>query len=182
MTGFLLAFVLITIVIMVVIESVTVRFIYKSELIIRIDFLLIELILYPSRKRKRRRNKGNIFTGIKKGFARAAATKKALEHLLSHSRITVSELNVMGKTDDPAKLALSTQRANSLISAIITYLSLKTVSVTAGYNAFDTANENFDSVTIDVSLASTLFNVVSALAIFILNANRYKRKRGRGIV
>lgn len=182
MFGFLLAFVLITIVLMVVIETVTVRFIYKSELVIRIDFLLFELILYPSRKK--RRKKRNIIAGIRMRFARAAATKKALDHLLSHSRITVKELNITNKTDNPAELALSSQRTYSMLGAIITYLSLKTQAITTDQSTFITngTTEDTPPVTIDISLASTLFDVLSSLAVFILSANRYKRRRGRGIV
>ncbi len=183
MSGFLLAFILIMTVTLVVIETVTVRFIYRDELIIRIDFLLVQLILYPSRNRKRQRKRKNLLTEIRRGFSKASATKKALEYLFSRSHVTVRELDIRRKDDDPARLALASQRAYTVITIIIAYLSLKTEALVASNPPqILSESENEPRLTLDVSLASTLLRIISSFVIFISNAYRYKRKRGRKIV
>lgn len=174
MLGFSFAFILIMIVILVVIETVTVRFIYENELIIRIDFLLFLLILYPSRNKKRRR-KRKFFAGIRKRYFVASATKRALEYLFARSSVVVHEVNIASQIDAPAKLALFSWRANYLTSIIVTLLSLKTKNVTFS----DTAFNDDKNPSLDVSLSSTLFNLLSSLVIFSINAYGNKRKRGR---
>ena len=184
MAGFLLAFVLILIVILIISNSVTVRFVHKGEFVIQIDFFLFELLLYPSRKTGKRRKSKGFLSNIRDSFSRATATKKAVDHLLSHSRVTVREFDFIKKTENPSDLALSTQRRYNLISAAVAYLTLKAEAITADNTPYIIEGEakNAAPVKIDVSIVSTLFNIISSFVIFKINVYKYKRKRGRSIV
>ncbi len=184
MTGFFLAFLLIIPVTMLLIETVTVRVIYRDELVIRVVFLVFELILYPSRNRKpRKKEKGRIIR-IRKGLASSYATKRALEHLFSRSRVTVNEIDIAErKTKDPAQLAIATQRSRNIITVILAYLSFKSEALVAPKAQLIISDEATHSpLTVDVSLSSTLLGVISSLVIYFKNAKGYKRKRGRRIV
>jgi len=183
MAGFLLAF-FILIVAMLVVERVNVRVIYREEFIIRIYFLVFELILYPSRNRKRRRKRNNFICRIKKGLSSANATRRALEYLFACSRVTVRELDLTEKfKDNPAKLAIISQRNSSIITAILTYLSYTCESLVTEKTPLivSSAPDNIP-LTVDVSLNTTLIRVISSFAVYYSNLHRYKRKRRRKIV
>ena len=173
MLGFSFAFVLIAIVILVVIDTVTIRLIYENELIIQIDFLLFLLTLYPSRNKKRRKIKR--FLDIKKSYYIANATRKALEYLFARSTVVVRDVNLAKYTNDPAKLALATQHSLNLASFAVTLLSTKTKNVILSDSSFyDDKRTAFN-----LSLSTTLFYLLSSLVIYLFTAYGHKRKRGR---
>lgn len=184
MTGFLLTFLFIMIVTIVIIETVSVRVIYHKEFIIQVNFFIFELILYPSRNRKPRQKRGNRSSRIRRSAASVAATRRALEYLFSRSRVTVTKLDLAGKKDDePARLAIASQRSRTIITLILAYIALKSESlVTENPTMVINDTEGEAPLTIDVSLESTLPRVISSFVIYILNARRYRRKRRRKIV
>ena len=183
MTGFLLAFVLIMTVIMILSQAVTVRVIYRGELVIRIEFLLFELILYPTRNKKRR-PKENRKLRIRRGISSAFAARKAIGYLFLRSRVTVRELDLAERrASNPAELAIISQNSRTLINIILAYLALKSESLVTENTPMIISDTDYKSpLTIDVSLSSTMLGIISSFVVYSLNLHRYKRKRRRKIV
>lgn len=176
---------LLSIIILIIAESVSIRFIYVNELIIDFNFSLFKLTLYPSRnKRQRRKKRAGLKETIKNNFIRAASAKKSLEYLLKHSNVNIHELDFHTDYIDPANFILRVQNISTVILILITYLSLKTESIISEDTFFASSSEDNSDVKmhLDVTLKSTLFNIISAYFIFVLENKRRKGKQVRKIV
>ena len=184
MFNLLLALILIVLISFIVIQSVTVRITYANEPIIDIDFTLFALVLYPARTKNQSKHNKSKYHRIKNNFIKAAAVKRGLEFLFKRSHITVHDINVPERSSDPAKIAVRSQSISSIILIFLTYLSLKSESLTSEDKSFVYLRKEGDHhrTYIDLSLSSTLCNVVITFLIIFLEVRKLKRRQVRKFV
>ena len=182
MANLLIASALISALLLILAESVSVRFTYKNELKIDIDYLLFNLILYPTRNRspaKRKLKKGFV-ERLKSSFRRAFATRRALEFLFKHSRLTVHEINIPLSDTEPSRFILNSQNILSVISMLMAYLSLKSETLTTEDNILiSTEQDRLKNLpTLELTVKTTLLTTLLSFIIFGIE-NRKKRGKQR---
>ena len=155
----------------------TIRFVYRDEPVIIIDFLLFQLRLFPTRSgEKRVKSRDLTPKGIKEYFKNAIATKKALDFLFKHSIITVRTLDIHTQENDPAKETVYNGYLSTFICALLAYLRKKSLNLKSYTQPFTlTERGPTDSLTIDIAALSTLH--VIAFSLFILTKDKRKRER-----
>lgn len=182
MVSLVIAFLLASIFILVFSMSVSVRFIYRDELIIIFDFLIVQLLLFPFGKRAKSRKprKTNTDKGIKHRLRDVQAKKKALDFLLRHSNVNIYSIKVRAEESDPAKLTVYNGYIDTFICTAIIYLSTKSQK----FKNYDPPFSNLpipdgENPTIDITLY-TSFHVIAFT--FITYWKDKNRKRERKIV
>lgn len=185
MANLILAIIILAIFLLIIAETVIVRVTYTDEVIINIDFLLSQIILYPSRnRRKSRRQHTTLLKKFKKRIIVAGATKRAVDFFLKNSILTVHEINIPIDTTDPAKFVLLSQNASTLILMILTYLSLKSETLTSEDNTFISNNTNtlYDIPALDVTLKTGLYTVIVSALLFYVESKKIRRKQRQRFV
>lgn len=180
---FLLLLILITV--LIIIESVSIRFVYSKELVIEFDLLIFRLILFPSSKKGQKgKKRTDVSKRIKSNFIKAASFKKAIEYLLRFSKLKIEKIDLKLSNSDPAEFVLRAKNLSTVIYVLITYLSLKTESIITEDTFFVSPyDEGHDTEThLDVTLKSRLFHIIPALFIFFTETKRKKGKQGKKIV
>jgi len=182
MENFILAFIILVIFILLIAGSVSVRFIYRNEPVIIIDYLLFQMQLFPARKRKKssRRKKDSLPFKIRRSYRNTVATKNAVDYLLKHSDIKVKTFVIRAPLDEPSRLTVYNGFIDSLICTLISYLRIKSSRLYNSTLPFSNPQlPETDTPTIDVSLY-TAFHVIAFT--FIIFAKDKFRKREWKIV
>ena len=179
MANLLLTFIILSIFLLIIAETVYVRFTYNDEAVISIDFLLFILILYPSRKKKAKRKKSiGVISKFEQLITTSMAIKRSLNYLLKHSTLTVHRIEIPLSVDDPAKIAVQSQNLSSLVTVLLTYLSIKTAAITTRDDIFISGNNTLTKkTTLDFTLKSSLHTVIFSYLIY-LRKKRKIRKAG----
>ena len=157
--------------------AATVRFVYRTEPVIVIDFLLFQLHLFPARsKEKKRKARERADKRIKEAFRGAVSVKRSLDFLFKHSDITVHALNIRAQDTDPAKETVYNGYIGTVICAMLAYLRKKSLNLKNYTQPFALPEESSpDSPTIDITLFTSLH--VIAFSLFILSKDKRKRER-----
>ena len=181
MANLILAIIILSIFLLLIAETVTVRLTHNGETVIKFDFILFQFLLYPSRKHtKPKKRRSGLLQSFKKKLANAGAMKKAFDFFLGHSLITVHEINLPINTSDPAKFALLSQNASTLILMLLTYLSLKTETLNSEDYSFVTNELN--TTTLDVTLKTGLYTIIISALLFYIERKKIKRKQRQRFV
>ncbi len=149
---------LVTLLVVTLIQNVSVRLTYIDEVIIDVDLLFFRLIVYPARRRKRRKIR-DFGKNLMKNIKRAAALKRALDYFLSKSRLTLHRLSPKIEAETPARYALQQQNVSSIINVTLTYLSIKLGTLTLDDGIFLSDTEGDELVRFDATL-DTSFSVI----------------------
>ena len=182
MVNLLLAFILASIFLLLAAGTVTVRLVYIDEPVIVFDFLLFQIQLFPSRKRKKRSltKRADNENKIKKRYKNARATKKALDFLLKHSDVNIRAMKIRAEERDPAKLTVYNGYIDSIICALITYLRIKSLGFKNNNPPFSNPPlPDSENPSIDITLHTSLHVVAFT---FITYKKDKKRKWERKIV
>ena len=175
MISIILALNIISVFILTLACAATVRFVYRSEPIIIIDFLFFQIILFPARHRKK--SKKRAAGKIKQAIKNISATKKAFDFLFRHSVITVHDLDVHTQEDDPAKITIYKGYINARICALFAYLRIKSLNLKNYAQLFTPPRQNtVDSPTIDITLFTSLHVIAFSLIIFFKDIRKRERK------
>jgi len=170
MANLILFATLTSLLILILFSGLTVRFKLYGEATVEIEFILFKFILYPSRQstKKNLRPKKAFITRLKRSFTRARAAKAALEYLFSHSALILHDIKFPIKEDEPSKFVLKSESILLFISLILTYLYVKTETLTSEESALitDSGTSVFDSASVDLSLKTSLFRAVIAAIVY----------------
>ena len=181
MPNLLLFLLLITVSILIIIASVSVRFVYYNELIIKFNFLLFSIILYPNRRIKKRKRTNNQ-KKAKRRSLRISSFKKGFDYLLKRSTVRIDRIDLKLVEPDPARFVLQEKNISTLIYIFLTYLSIKANSILTEDTHFISYRQDCSNTHIDITLTSTLFHVATALFMFLKPNSEKKRKRARKFV
>lgn len=181
MLWFSLSLILFTILIITAIQIITVRFTRDEEIIIGVDAIFFKLIFYPSRKSGRKKRSVIGFKSkFKKTLSVAAATSKAMNFLLSRSNLTIHNIDVVLRTDDPANYAVKSQNIYSAIILFLTYLNLKMATISTEDDIFLKREKDFSALpTLDFTISTSIWVLLFALAKYYLKAQEVKRIVGK---
>ncbi len=183
MANLLLLLLLITISILIISMSVSVRFIYFDQPTLRFDFLLFNIMLLPSsRKRIKKGKKNNISKSTKSRLARATSLKKSLDYLLKRSNVKIEKIDLKLADTNPASFVLQEKNISTLIFILIAYLSFKSGNLITEDTHFISYGESISKTHIDITLTSTFFHILIAIFIFSHENAKKKRKRVKRIV
>ena len=172
-----LLLIILTFLIVTALQNVRVRLFFSDEAIIDVDFLLFRLILYPTRRRKKKRRKIRDYgKSIIKNIKRASRFKRTLDYLLENSSLTVHRLNIPIKAEDPARYALASQNISSLINIALTYLYLKLDTLkTEDDIFFSEAERREGEVKFDATLNTSLSVIITSLFRYLVNFGRVRK-------
>ena len=175
-----IALILFAIITITLLQNVRVHFFLSKDAIIDFDFLLFRLILYPNRKKARRKMDKSFGKSLIKSVKRAAAFKRALDYLLMRSALTVKRVDVSFDMQNPAKAALLTGNISSLFNIALTYLHIKLGTLNAEDGIFlrddgDSQPRLFIDATLDTSLSVIMISYLKYLTAgvtrFVRNEN-----------
>ncbi len=172
-----LSLILITALTVTLLQNVRVRFFLSDEAVIDFDFLLVRLIIYPTRRRKRKKRKIRDFgKNLIKNIKRASRFKRALDYLLEKSRLTIHRLNIPLKAENPARYALAAQNISSLINITLTYLYLKLDTLRTEDDIFfsETAPSR-DVVRFDATLDTSLSVIIISFFRYLVNLSGVRK-------
>jgi hypothetical protein len=142
---------------------------------------MFQFLLYPSRKHQgAKKRRSGLIQRFKNKIVYAGAMKKAFDFFLGHSLITVHEINLPINASDPAKFALLSQNASTLILMLLTYLSLKTETLNSEDYSFVTNELN--TTTFDITLKTGLYTIIISALLFYIERKKIKRKQRQRFV
>lgn len=182
MANLFLALILISIAILIAGASADVRFVYTDSPRVSIDFLFFTLLFYTDRERTRThgvKRKAGFFERIKSGIRKTKARGAALDFLLRNSRVTVHSINIPIKEKEPSELVIKSANLSSLILIIFTYLSLKAEKMALEDDDFLLTSYSMpkDEPTLDFTLRTTVYIILSALVIYLLKIRERSVKK-----
>lgn len=182
MVSLILAFVFASIFVMIISMAVSVRFVYREETVIIFDFLILQLELFPLRKRTklRKSKKRKSDKGIKHRLREVQAKKKALDFLLRHSDVNINSIKVRAEESDPAKLTVYNGYIDSFICTALTYLRIKAQNL-KNYNPHfsNSPLPDGENPTVDITLYTSFHIIAFSFITYLKDKNR---KRERKIV
>lgn len=164
-TAIILLFIYLTLV-----QEVTLRIVRTKETIIYIDFLFIQAILYPSRKKSKNKKKLSVFDFL-------AALNKSIPLLLKNSELTVNDLNFPVLQGNPASDATRSEAIAAIVFAILTYFKEKTRTIKLKDRVFTAYSLENNKSIIDVSLKFELFRFFYPVLIFVFELRKRKREK-----
>ena len=179
MVSLVLAFISASVFVLIISATVSVRFIYREEPIIIFDFVIIQLLLFPLRKRvpPRKSKKRTEDKGIRSRLRAVQAKKNALDFLLSHSDVNINSINVHSEVSDPAKLTVYNGYIDSVICTALTYLRIKSQNLkNCNFPFSNTPRPEDEQPTVDITLY-TSFHIVAFTFIKYLKDKNRKRER-----
>ncbi|MBO7304819.1 MAG: hypothetical protein J6V09_06320 [Clostridia bacterium] len=178
MANLLLFSALILVLILTAFESVTARLTYNEEVIISLDFLIFKLILYPSRKKKSRDSNNKPPRKLKERLGRARAIRDTVDYVLSHGDVVIHELELKIREDDPARFVLKSRAEDSLLAALIVYLSLEIQSLKIEDDIFKLPRkiEVLPTPLIDFTVKTALYNAIVAYVIYTTKTKKARRR------
>ena len=183
MANLLFFLLIITISILIILMSVSVRFVYIDKPILRFDFLFFNLTLFPSyRKKNKRKKKINAIKSTKRRFTQAFSLKKSLDYLLKRSDVKIEKIDLILTNTDPAGFILREKNISTVIFILLAYLSLKSGNFITEGTCFTAYEDSKAKASIDITLTSTLFHILVAILIFSHKNAKKKRKRVKKIV
>ena len=145
-------------------QILTVKLVIRDELYLILDFLFINLTLYPFRntaspfmKNKRKRDKKQ---SIGKRFNKGKKRLLILNEIISRSDVSISALDVSISDERPDAKVLKSQGVSALISPIIA--ALQRSSRTFQYNGPD-FNSTALKFGLNIDLKTSLLDIVSSL-------------------
>ena len=183
MANLFVALILISIAILIAAASADVRFTYTDSPVISVDFLFFTLEFHGSRdKGARKERKSGIFQRIRDGIRKTRARGAALDFLLRNSKLTVHSVNIPIKESEPSELVTKSGNLSALILVIFTYLSLKVEKMTLEDNTFLLVSDDTTKIepTIDFTLKTTVYIILTALIIYLLKINERSQKKNVG--
>ncbi len=163
---------------LILIQKISIRFLFKDKLSTEIDYSFFTLILTNSEDKKDfKKIKPKLFPKI----------KRTLEYLLRNSEITVSEIKIKAPDSEPKSFILRYKNLFSLFAAITVYLSKKTKKLSlndSSIEVFSDASEKRRH-SFDISIKAPLYVTLTAAAMFLLitfeNKKLIKSKRGQNV-
>ncbi len=174
MESLFFAFILFAILLLILAGTVTVRLVYRDELIVIIDFLFLQMLLFPSGKRVKAKKTAKT---VKDRYKNALAIKRALDFLFKHSDIRIRALKIRAEEKNPAKLTVYNGYIDSLICILITYLHVKSPNLKNSDPPFSTTSpQDSENSTIDITLY-TSFHVIAFTFITYYKDKRRKKAR-----
>ncbi len=179
-----LALILFLILFFIFIQNLYIRITVNEEVLIDIELFPVRLLLYPARKRKKRKHRlRHLMKHLRTVAVNAISVKRAVEFLLKYSSVKIHTLGYSSDSFDPAAYAVRQQNINSLISVIVTYLAVKSATLLDdGATPLQPLPNSEDApLYFDATVRSTLFSVFLTLFVY-LKERISRRKRGRKIV
>lgn len=185
MAIYILLAILAAITILILLAKITVRLRLCEDTVIDFDFFFFGLSIFPMRKNSgERRKKRRISKRFSGTVRKAAATRRALEYLFTHSKVTVHDLKIHIEEDEPSKFVLKSNGILFLISLFLTYLYIKTETLTGEERILITNDSERESsaALIDVSFKTSVIHALVSLAMFKINELKRKKKRKKYFV
>lgn len=185
MAFYILLAILAAIIILILLAKITVRLRLCEDAVIDFDFLFFGLSLFPMRKKSGEGGRrGRISKRFSSTVRKAAATRRALEYLFTHSKVTVHDIKIHIEEDEPSKFVLKSNGILFLISLFLTYLYIKTETLTGEEQILITNDSEpiNGAALIDVSFKTSVIHALTTLAIFKINEIKRKKKRKKHFV
>ena len=179
MLGLIIVLILLSVLLLILAADTTVRFTYSDEPIFVIDVLLIELSLFPAKKRNGfDKNRLDFNEKIKNGYTTAKTTKKALDYLFEHSDVSIHSLKISAEERDPAKLTIYNGYIDFFICTLITYLRTKSLRVSNVEPPFSISPLSGSKKTaIDIAFHTSFY--VIAYIFFVYKKDKRRKRVGK---
>ena len=160
---------------LILIQNISIRFLYKNGFSAEIDYSFFTLVLTkPQRKKKRRKMSSKIFLPF----------KRIAEYWLRRSSVEISEISLFVKDSEPDKFILKYKNLFSLFAATTVYLSRKTKKLTVSDSSITVSGVpgGDTSQILDISVTSPLYVTLFAAAMLFFTILRNKKpiKRSDG--
>lgn len=184
MAIYILLILIILIITLLLLAKMTVRLRLCEDAVIDFDFLFFGLSLYPTRNVAEKRGQKRISKRFSCTFRKAKATRRALEYLFKHSVVTVHDIKIHLDDDEPSKFILKSNGILFFISLLLTYLYIKTETLTGEERILITndGEQTKNVQTIDVSFKTSVIHSLITLMIFKVNELKRKKKRKKYFV
>ena len=162
---------------LILLQKVSIRLLYKDKLTAEIDYSLFTVILTDFKnKRGGKKLKAELF----------AEAKRSTEFLLRNSEITVSEIKIKSRNIEPKRFILRYKNLFSLFAAVTVYLSKKAKKLILDDSALSvTTDESVEKTSLDIIIKSPLYIILITASMFLLinlkNKKLIKLKRGQNV-
>ena len=164
--------------ILILIQKISLRFLFKEKLRTEIDYSFFTLILTENEEKKASpKISPKLFPKI----------KRVMEYLLRHSELIISEIKIKSQKTEPKSFILGSKNLFSLFAALTVYLSKKTKKLSlndSSFEVFNAENEN-SRHSFDLSIRTPLYIALITAAMFLLvklkNKKLIKAKRGQNV-
>ena len=162
----------ITVIVLLFIQPVTVRFRLRQGAEIEIEFIVFALVLSDFQK-STPNSKGT----FKKFFDLLPAIKKAAPSLLSAASLDLERLYIATPELQPDKFALLSSNFNSLVSAAYAYLKPKLAEVSVDGDKVALIYGNTAESDVSLRISAPLIRILISALIFSFNLVILKLKR-----
>lgn len=153
---------------LILVQDISIRLIYKNGLSIEIDYSFFTLTLSDIK------SKGG-FSGISpKLFPKL---KRRIEFLLRNARLEITEIHLSTSEDDPRKFSLIYKNLFSLFALITVYLSkkIKKLNINDSAIIIESAKDADSDYRLDIKASAPLYVTVSLASLFLPIALKNKK-------
>lgn len=157
------------IILLLMLQKLSLRFIYNGEFSIEADYSFFTLVI---KKDKKSRTNANL------GLNSILPIKRAFDFIIERSEIEVSSLKLASRKLPPHKFSVRYKNVFSILSVISAYLARKAKKLSLKDNAVilisdDDKEQDYD---IDLSVKAPLYIAIAGAAMFFLISKESKRK------
>ena len=146
-------------------QILTVNLVIRDELYIRLDFLFINLLIYPFKnsrsafeKRKAKRDKK---LNIGKKFNKGKKQLLLLREILKRSDVDVIDISLPKSESSPAEYVIKSQSFAAFVSVLVAALKFGSRSFKCTH--FDFFDGGNSSINVDISFKMSLLDVAASL-------------------
>ena len=152
---------------LILIQKISVRFLFYDKLSAEIDYSFFTLVLSDFKKGgKSEKFSPKLFPEI----------RRAIGFLLKKSEISISEIKINARDTDPQSFIIKYKNLFSLFAALTVYLSKKTKKLSLNDSSLEVLGDGGDGKhSFDISIKAPLYVALSAAAMFFFI--RFKNKR-----
>jgi len=154
---------------LILIQKLSIRFLYKNDFSAELDYSFLRIILTDVGKNKKLgKISPKLFLPI----------KRALEFLLSKSELKITEIRLKTKENDPSKFGVRYRNIFSLFSAAAVYLSKTAKKLSLSDNSIIILSdpEEESKYTIDITIITPLYIFALTAAKFLIISLKNKKK------
>ena len=160
---------------LILIQKVSIRFLFCEKLLLEIDYSFFKLVLSDFDKGKSNRLSPRLYPKI----------KRISEFLLRKSHLSITEIKLKSRDIEPKSFILRYKNLFSLFAALSVYLSKKTEKLILNDTSLAVSTNGDEKYTLDLSLSAPLFIILIAAIEFLFTMIKNKRltksKRGQNV-
>ena len=153
---------------LILIQKISIRFLFRNEFVAEIDYSFFTVVLKSGKKKKSfEKISPKLFPDIKRIF----------DFLLRNSEVDISEIKIKSPELEPKSFILRYKNLFSLFAALTVYLSKKTkkLSLSDSSLEFFAAEDCENGNLLDISIQAPLYITLTTTAMFLLLKLKNKR-------